>query len=219
MTVENDKHSAFIPNLLLGIAGGIQYLNLKSASRDPRKTQEKTLRSILNYGKDTLYGKEHKFSYILKAKDDTELYRRYQELVKPSEYEDFRPYVNRMKEGAADILFRGRPVLYATTSGSTGEPKWIPISQKYLTGIYGKMNKVWLFNFFKNRHKVYTGYIVSIVGKQIEGYTEDGTIYGSGPGFTQRRFSYASRHISFHSAAISSGVHGGCTSQHLHMPQ
>lgn len=187
MTVEKDKHSAFIPNLLLGIAGGVQYAKLKSASRNPRKTQEKTLRSILEYGKDTLYGKEHKFSYILEAKDDTELYRRYQELVKPSEYEDFRPYVNRMKEGASDILFRGRPVLYATTSGSTGEPKWIPISTKYLSDIYGKLNKAWLFNFFKNRHKVYTGYIVSIVGKQIEGYTEDGTIYGSVSGFTQRR--------------------------------
>ena len=187
MKVNQDKTFPFVPNFLLGVAGGIQYLKLKSASKNPRKSQEKTLRAILEYGKDTVYGKEHKFAWILEAKDDTELYRRYQESIKPGEYEDFRPYVNRMKEGEADVLFQGRPMLYATTSGATGEPKWIPISEAYLNNIYGKMNKVWLFNFLKNRPMVYSGAIVSIVGKQIEGYTPDGTIYGSVSGFTQSR--------------------------------
>jgi len=186
MKVNQDKHSAFVPNFLLGAAGGIQYLKLKSASKNPEKSQEKTLRAILDYGKDTAYGKEHRFAYILEAADGKELVKRYQECVKPSEYEDFRPYVNRMKEGETDVLFQGRPVLYATTSGATGEPKWIPISETYLSNIYGKMNKVWLFNFIKNRPKVYQGYIVSVVGKQIEGYTPDGTIYGSVSGFTQK---------------------------------
>lgn len=186
MKLSQDKHSAFVPNFLLGAAGGIQYLKLKSASSNPRKSQEKCLRAILNYGKDTVYGKQHNFSHILEAKTAGELFARYQEQVKASDYEDFRPYVTRMKNGETDILFQGKPVLYATTSGSTGEPKWIPISEAYLKNIYGKMNKVWLFNFIKNRPKVYEGYIVSIVGKQIEGYTPDGTIYGSVSGFTQK---------------------------------
>ena len=186
MTLNQDKHSAFIPNFLLGTAGGIQYLKLKGASRNPRASQEKCLRAILSYGKDTLYGKEHRFSYILEAKNADELFRRYRQQVKASDYESFRPYVEKMRNGETDVLFQGKPVLYATTSGSTGEPKWIPISSAYLTNIYGKMNKVWLFNFIKNRPKVYSGYIVSIVGKQIEGYTPDGTIYGSVSGFTQK---------------------------------
>jgi len=186
MKVNQDKHSAFVPNFLLGAAGGIQYLKLKAASKNPRKSQEKCLRAILEYGKDTVYGKEHKFSYILEAADSNDLFKRYQECIKPAEYEDFRPYVNRMKAGETDVLFQGKPLLYATTSGATGEPKWIPISEAYLTNIYGKMNKTWLFNFIKNRPKTYQGYIVSIVGKQIEGYTPDGTIYGSVSGFTQK---------------------------------
>jgi len=187
MKVNQDVHCPFVPNFLLGMAGGIQYLKLKAASRNPRKTQEKTLRKILEYGKNTVFGEKNRFEYILQAENDTELYRRYQECVNPHEYEDYRPYVNRMKDGEGDILFQGRPLLYATTSGATGEPKWIPISEAYLNKVYGKMNKVWLFNFFKNRHSVYKGYIVSIVGKQIEGYTPDGTIYGSVSGFTQSR--------------------------------
>lgn len=178
--------NAFVPNFLLGMAGGIQYLKLKAASKNPRKTQAKTLRGILEYAKDSVYGKEHHFADILSAQTDDELFARYQKHVSASEYEDFRPYVNQMKEGKSDVLFQGRPVLYATTSGATGEPKWIPISEKYLSDIYGKMNKCWLFNFIKNRPKAYKGKIVSVVGKQIEGYTPDGTIYGSVSGFTQK---------------------------------
>ena len=51
--------NAFVPNFLLGIAGGIQYLKLKSVSKNPRKASENTLRGILNYSKDTVYGKDH----------------------------------------------------------------------------------------------------------------------------------------------------------------
>ena len=46
--------NAFVPNFLLGVAGGIQYLKLKSASKNPRKTSEQTLRGILTYAKDTV---------------------------------------------------------------------------------------------------------------------------------------------------------------------
>lgn len=175
-----------VANFLLGTAGGIQYLKLKSASKNPRKTGANTLREILEYAKDTVYGKEHHFAEILAAQTDDELFALWQKNVKPNEYEDFRPYVERHKHGEANVLFPGKPVLYATTSGSTAEPKWIPITEKYLKTIYGKMTKVWLFNFIKNRPNVFSGKILSIVGKVIEGYAPDGTVYGSVSGVTQR---------------------------------
>lgn len=187
MKVIQAIHSTFIPNTLLGLAGGIEYLKLKHFSKKPFETQYRTLRRILEYGKKTRFGAEHHFPYILEAKDGSELYRRYCECVSASEYEDYRPYINRMKEGEADVLFRGRPELYATTSGATGEPKWIPISKAYLKDIYGRMNKCWLFNFLHLKPEVFSGHIVSVVGKQVEGYTPDGTIYGSVSGFTQKK--------------------------------
>lgn len=176
----------FIPNFLLGIAGGIQYLRLKSASSDPCKTSEKTLRAILEYAKDTEYGREHHFAEILEAKTNEELYKRYQANVKPNDYEDLRAYVEKHKHGEENILFPGKPIMYATTSGTASEPKWIPITKRYLNNVYGKMTKVWLFNFIKNRPKVFTGKIVSIVGKVKEGEAADGTFYGSVSGVTQR---------------------------------
>ena len=178
--------SAFVPNFLIGMAGGIQYLKLKSVSRNPRRTSEQTLRGILNYAKDTVYGREHHFADILAAKDDKELYALYQQYVPAQEYEALRPYVERHKNGEANVLFPGKPIMYATTSGTTKEPKWVPITDVYLNSVYGKMTKVWLFNFIKNRPKVFTGKIVSIVGKVIEGYAPDGTVFGSVSGVTQR---------------------------------
>ena len=68
-----------VANTLLGMAGGIQYLKLKKESRNPRKSQEKTLRSILEYAKDTVFGKEHDFAWVLEAADAKELFKRYRE--------------------------------------------------------------------------------------------------------------------------------------------
>ena len=181
-----ERRRRLVANALLGMAGGIQYRQLKKASRNPRKASENTLRQILNYAKDTVFGKEHDFEYILQASDDTELYKRYQDKVKVCDYEDLRPYVERHKHGETDVLFPGKPVLYATTSGTTSEPKWIPITPEYLSNIYGKMTKVWLYNFIMNRHKVFSGKILSIVGKVKEGEAPDGTVFGSVSGVTQR---------------------------------
>ncbi len=173
-------------NTLLSIAGKIQWMKLDKASKNCKKAQEKTLRQILEYAKDSVYGKEHNFAKILEAKTADELFKRYQENVKSNDYEDFRPYVERHKNGESDVLFPGKPKMYATTSGTTSEPKWIPITNEYYSNVYSKMTKVWLYSFIKNRPKVFEGPIVSIVGKAIEGAAPDGTVFGSVSGVTQR---------------------------------
>lgn len=176
----------FLINLVMGIVGRIELRKLNTASRDPRKTQEKTLRRMLQLSKDTVYGREHHFAEILDCKTDTELYARYQQYVHKQDYEKLRPYVNRTKEGAQDILFPGHPVMYATTSGTTAEPKWIPITRHYLKRIYGKMTRLWIYNFIRQRSKVFAGSVVIIVGKAVEGRALDGTVFGSVSGLTRK---------------------------------
>lgn len=168
-----------IANALLGIAGNMQYRRLKKVSNKPQRYSEITLRKILFFAKNTVYGKEHNFEYILKAQTDKELYRRYRECVPANDYEDLRPYVERHKNGEANVLFHGKPVIYATTSGTTAEPKWIPINRRYLRKIYGMMSRVWVYNFIKHRHTCFGGKILSIVGKLKEGEAPDGTMFGS----------------------------------------
>lgn len=181
-----DTKRRMLTNTLLGLVGSIQYRKLVSASKNPKKSSANTLRAILEYAKETEWGKEHHFSSILEAKDDDELFARWQQFIPASGYEDFREYIERHKHGEENILFPGKPVLYATTSGTTSEPKWIPITQTYLDTVYGKMTKVWLYNFIMNKPKVFEGKILSIVGKVVEGYAPDGTVFGSVSGVTQR---------------------------------
>jgi len=182
-----DKLSnSFIPDFLIGLAGSFEYRRLRSASRNPRKSQEKTLRAILSRSKNTQYGRDHDFRWILEAKDDTELYKRYQQKVAAQDYEAMRPYIDRIKQGAADVLFPGRPMMYATTSGTTKEPKWVPITIRYLLNIYGMMTRAWLYNFMRHRPKVFWGKIISLVSPAVEGYAPDGLPYGSVSGVTRR---------------------------------
>ncbi len=166
-------------NFAIGFVGMIERHKLRKAAKDVSKAQDKTLRGILKYAKDTEYGKEHKFSEILKAKSPDELFKAFSENVKVNDYEDLRPFINRHMHGEENILFPGKPQMYATTSGTTSEPKWIPITHKYFSDVYGRMNKMWLSSLISaNRHS-FAGGVVSIVGKAIEGYAPDGTVYGS----------------------------------------
>lgn len=173
-------------NAALTIAGKMQVAKLNKAAKDVKKAQGKTLRSILEYAKDTEYGKAHHFEEILKENTIEGLYAAYQKHVPINDYEDFRPYIERHKQGEKDILFPGKPKMYATTSGTTKEPKWVPITNEYYKNVYSKMTKVWLYSFIKHRPNAFAGPVVSIVGKAIEGEAPDGTVYGSVSGVTQR---------------------------------
>ncbi|GHV60720.1 hypothetical protein AGMMS49587_03020 [Spirochaetia bacterium] len=172
--------------LALTIIGKKGIGELMRSSQNAIKAQEQTLRSFLSIAKDTVYGKEHHFDAILEAKSAQDLFERYRKEVPINDYEDIRPYVERHKQGEANILFPGKPKMYATTSGTTKEPKWIPITEQYYQEVYKVMNQLWFYTMIANRPKVFYGKTLSIVGKAIEGAAPDGTVYGSISGISQR---------------------------------
>ena len=179
-------HFPLLINLALWIKGGLQTRRLLREARRPRLASEHTLRDILSISKDTVFGKEHHFDEILSASTDSELFAMYQHLVPVNDYEALRPYVERHKNGETGILFPGRPQMYATTSGTTSAPKWVPMTRKYLRDVYGKMSNVWVWNFIKHRKMALSGKVFAIVGKECEGYAPDGTLYGSVSGVLVR---------------------------------
>ena len=165
MRIDKDTRSALLLNFILWISGSTESRRLKQASIFPRISQERVLRQILEQAKDSVYGKEHNFSEILSAKDADDFFELYRKYNEPTEYEHYRPYVNRMMEGEENVLFMGKPVLYATTSGSTGSPKYVPISKTYMENVYGRMTRLWVYNFVKHRPRTFTGKTFTIVGK------------------------------------------------------
>ena len=174
-------------NFMLMLVGGSQTLRLRFWSRKPRHTAEKTLRDILTISRDTVYGKEHHFDRILSATSAEDLFRLYRLYVPVNDsFETLRPYVERHKHGEENVLFPGKPDMYATTSGTTSEPKWIPMTHKYLKDVYGKMSHIWTWNFVKHRSRIFGGRIFTTVGKECEGYAPDGTLFGSVSGVLVR---------------------------------
>lgn len=161
-------------------------ISLDIASRNPKRASERTLRRILTLSGGTVYGREHHFNSIRKARNADQLFRLYEKSVPAAEFEAFRPYVERHKKGERDVLIPGKPMMYATTSGTTAQPKWIPISDIYMKEVYNAMSHIWLDNFGRVRPKFLTGGLVVSVAKVVEGYAEDGTIFGSVSGVTAR---------------------------------
>ena len=174
-------------NTMLMLVGGIQTARLRFWNRNPRYAAERTLRDILTISKDTVYGKEHHFDRILSATSTESFFRLYQSFVPINDsFETLRPYVERHKNGEENVLFPGKPDMYATTSGTTNEPKWIPMTHKYLKDVYGKMSHIWTWNFIKHRNRVFAGHLFTTVGKECEGYAPDGTIFGAVSGVLVR---------------------------------
>ena len=174
-------------NTALWLVGGSQRLKLNFWSRHPKHAAERTLRDILTISRNTVYGKEHHFDRILSATNADDLFRLYRQYVPVNDsFESLRPYVERHKNGEENILFPGKPDMYATTSGTTAEPKWVPMTHKYLKDVYGKMTHVWIWNFICHRSRIFGGHLFTTVGKELEGYAPDGTIFGSVSGVLVR---------------------------------
>lgn len=177
----------YLINTMLCLVGGSQTIRLNFWSKYPRHAAEKTLRDILNISRDTVYGREHHFDVILSATNADDLFRLYRKYVPVNDsFETLRPYVERHKNGEENVLFPGKPDMYATTSGTTSEPKWIPMTHKYLKDVYGKMSHIWTWNFVRHRNRIFSGHIFPIVGKEVEGYAPDGTLFGSVSGVLVR---------------------------------
>jgi hypothetical protein len=171
--------------LALTIVGKKGLAELRKTSKNARLAQEKVLRSFLEDSKNTVYGKEHNFSAILE-KPGPEIFEAFRKNVSINDYDNLRPYVERHKNGETDVLFPGKPKMYGTTSGTTREPKWIPITDRYYQEVYKKSNQTWFYTLIQNKPTAFYGKTLSIVGKAIEGAAPDGTVYGSISGISQR---------------------------------
>jgi len=176
----------WLTRLGLTIVGKKGLRELDKASKNGKKALARTLRDILSVSKDTVYGKEHHFDEILATKTPEEMFALYQQYVPVNDYEDLRPYIERHKNGEPDILFPGKPKFYATTSGTTREPKWIPVTERYYRQVYRIMNQIWFYCWIRTKPRTFYGKSLSIVGKAIEGAAPDGTVYGSISGVIQR---------------------------------
>ncbi len=88
---------------------------------DPIKTQEQVFRNLIKTAKNTAFGKDHNFEEIQTFSD-------FAARVPIRDYEALKPYVDRVVKGEKDILWPGKPLYFAKTSGTTSGSKYIPLT-------------------------------------------------------------------------------------------
>ena len=105
------------------------------ASR-PVETQQKVFQQLIQQAKNTSFGKDHSFDKIQSTQD-------FAQQVPIRDYEELKPYVNQVVEGKADILWPGKPLYFAKTSGTTSGAKYIPLTKESMpTHINGARNAI-----------------------------------------------------------------------------
>ena len=91
--------------------------------QNPIETQRKVFQNLLASAVATQFGKDHNFSKIKNFED-------FANQVPIRDYEDLRTYVDRVVKGEEDILWKGKPIYFAKTSGTTSGAKYIPLTKE-----------------------------------------------------------------------------------------
>ena len=105
---------------------------LRGHYEEPLHLQAGVLQDILRYNRTTAFGKEHDFARLLKDP------RRFAEAVPVRSYDEHRPYIDRILAGEERVLTHDAPAWIATTSGTTGSVKYLPLPQRAVSGIHLK---------------------------------------------------------------------------------
>lgn len=88
--------------------------------------QDSIFKELLKVGKATEFGKEHEL-------DKVSSYTEFKNAISIRDYESFKPYIEKIKKGKHNILWKGKPIYFAKTSGTTSGIKYIPISKESIS--------------------------------------------------------------------------------------
>jgi hypothetical protein len=135
----------------------LAYFNSKSIkkwSAKPIESQDSVMKMLINEAAHTTFGKDHNFSEIKNYAD-------FKANIPVRDYEGLKPYVEQIIAGESDVLWKGKPLYFAKTSGTTSGAKYIPISKESMP-FHIKSAKNALFSYINE-----TGNAGFVDGKMI----------------------------------------------------
>ncbi len=91
--------------------------------QNPEATQARVFQSLLLEAQNTQFGKDHHFSTITSFEE-------FAQKVPIRDYEGLKSYVDRVVAGEEDVLWKGKPIYFAKTSGTTSGVKYIPLTKE-----------------------------------------------------------------------------------------
>jgi hypothetical protein len=169
---------SLVAKLMFSLTGSMTVNEFEKQCRNPRTAQEKLLRHILEKNKDTAFGRKYGFGRI-------KTLRTFQKRVPICAYEDLKPYIDAERRGQRGQLTAEKPVLFAMTSGTTGDSKYIPVTPESRKAKADLM-KVWVSALYKDHPEIFSERVLSIVSPEVEERAPDGTPCGAESGHAYR---------------------------------
>jgi len=111
-----------IKSLLAKPFAGVIQRQINKEQLSAVEDQQSILNQLVKIGKATIFGKEH-------GLDQVKTYEDFKKAVPIRDYEAFKPYIEQIKNGTQNVLWKGRPIYFAKTSGTTSGVKYIPITK------------------------------------------------------------------------------------------
>ncbi|MGZ0015689.1 GH3 auxin-responsive promoter family protein [Yeosuana sp. AK3] len=137
------------------------YNRIQKWANSPIETQEKVFKELISKAGQTTFGKDHYFSKIKTYKD-------FVNHVPVRDYEDLKPYVEKVVAGEEDILWTGKPLYFAKTSGTTSGSKYIPITKESMPfHIEAARNAILLYIHETGNSKFVDGKMIFLQGSPI----------------------------------------------------
>ena len=99
------------------------YKKTQAWANSPVETQKSVFLNLIQDAKQTQFGKDHHF-------DQIKTYQDFANQVPIRDYEALKPYVDRVVKGEENILWKGKPLYFAKTSGTTSGAKYIPLTKE-----------------------------------------------------------------------------------------
>ena len=99
------------------------YKKINNWSSNPIETQNRVFKSLISEAATTKFGVDHDFMDISSHED-------FIKRVPVRDYEALKPYVDKVVAGDSNVLWKGKPLYFAKTSGTTSGAKYIPITKE-----------------------------------------------------------------------------------------
>ena len=128
---------------------------------NPLDTQYKILKELVAFAKNTKFGKDHHF-------DEINTYQDFKNLVPVNDYEGLKHYFDEVVTGKSDVLWPGKPIYLAKTSGTTSGAKYIPLTKESIPyHINSARNALLYYIYEKQNADFVNGKMIFLQGSPI----------------------------------------------------
>ena len=139
----------------------IIHKRIQKWANKPIETQEKLFQDLISIAASTTFGKDHDFISI-------NAYSDFIKRVPVRDYEALKPYVEKVVKGQENVLWPGKPIYFAKTSGTTSGSKYIPITKESMPyHIEAARNAILLYIHETGNSKFVDGKMIFLQGSPI----------------------------------------------------